>query len=100
MDLHSIDWTHVAAAAGGLAVGILPTARRVMRAYGKSKQELADEALADAVEKAKVAHADSDPSNDAAADAVLERARAIRAKAKILHDLGDALAAEPDKAGP
>lgn len=92
-----IDWTHVATAVSGFIVGFAPTAKRIMKNLGKTEVELADEALHSAVEAQQRAHANADPNDDAIADARVERAEAIRAKAKRLQAIADAVAEETKK---
>lgn len=81
----------------GVAVGLLPSAFRVLKAWRKTEVDLADEALHDAVEKQQKAHANADPTDDDDADLRVARAEEIRRKARRLSAIADALAAETDK---
>lgn len=83
--------------AAGVAVGLLPSGFRVLRAWRKTETDLADEALHDAVERQNAAHANADPSDDADADARVARAAELRRKARRLQAIADALADETAK---
>lgn len=75
-----MDWQpwaeKVALAVGGaIASYVLPRALRAWRNRHKTRAQIATEELERAIADAKAAHANSDPSDDAAADARVDQAR-------------------------
>ncbi len=93
----NIDWTHVATAVSAFAIGFAPTAKRIIKNLGKTEVELADEAAHAAVAAQERAHANSDPTDDAAADERVARAEELRRHAHRLGAIADALAEEMKK---
>ena len=91
--LNTVDWSKVLLTTAGVVGGWLaPRVYRAVRNLGKTEQKLAEDELEDALKRAEAAHANADPTDDAAADAAVVRAKALRAKAARLGALADAFA--------
>lgn len=80
--------------AGGVCTWAATGGRRAIRNLGKTEVELADEELERAMSRAERAHKNDDPTDDAAADAAVEKARAFRARARRMNAIADAFGAE------
>lgn len=66
------------AVGGAIAAWVAVAARKAVKNWGKTKWEIASEHYEEALKAAQAAHADSDPKNDNAADANVEKQRKIR----------------------
>lgn len=87
----AFDWRPAAAAAAGAFVTWLATSgRKAIRNIGKTEQEIRDEELLEALRRAEKAHANDDPTDDAAADADVARAREALRRAKFKRAFTDA----------
>lgn len=92
-----LDWRTAAFAAGAAVLTWLATSgRRAIRNIGKTEQEIRDAELLEALKRAEKAHANSDPSDDAAADADVARAREALRRAKFKRAFTDAFGEDDD----
>lgn len=92
MTLADIPWDKIITGAlAALGMWCAPRLYRAARNIGKTEVQLADEALDRALAAAEKAHANSDPGDDAAADALVARAREARARALRMQAIADSL---------
>lgn len=75
-----MDWIALAKWAGPVIGGVIagrlwPVARRAIRNRGKTEQEIASEDLDRAFRNAEEKHKNTNPNDDAAADAAVDAAR-------------------------
>lgn len=88
--LAALTWQTILKAAALFVGGVcVPAGIRIARNVGKTKQEIAEEDLARAFDRAEKlaaaaekAHQTPDPSDDGPADAAAEKARTLAAEAK------------------
>lgn len=86
---------------GAFCVGtVMPAARRAIRNRGKTEQEIAQEELDRAFKRAEAAHANSDPTDDAAADAAVEAARVSYNKIRRARAVWDGITEDTPAKGP
>lgn len=90
-----IDWMKVLGA-GALLVGgwAAPRAYRALRNVGKTKIKIAEEKLAEAQKRAREAHANADPNDDATHDAAVVRAQKARESAEYWAAVANGIADE------